>query len=272
MRWLLHFCLSVLIAIGVGWVAEHANKPASLTALLAIQDQAYAATSEFDPWELSQTVMAAAAAPSAWTDDPNAKLSAAMSEIWRADQQRRNSFRLSCIDDLFKGNSDILKPLCLNSLRADVIADTPTPTKLAPPSRFAGWAGYMPIPFLKPVIATADVLWHLPFAGTWTQTIVILLQCLVGFGAFKFWTRRESDTGFVQWVIGLPFCLVVLGSVSAFATKWLMLGGLALFGQLSSLAGLAAGAGGLVSLGWYLATRVLEVSASDALVSSVKKL
>ncbi len=260
MRWLLHLCLTVVISIAVGFVAEKASNRESLAYLQEVQREVYAATSEFNPWELGQTVMAASAAKSLTATDGGQTWGEPEAERRRREQAQNE---LLCAD-----NSGIAKyGLLCRALSQDTLAG---PAYVPPPPNFGGWAAWMPWGPLKPLIATADVLWYLPFAGTWTHTIVIGLESLLGLGLFTWWTRSEKEPGFMHWAIGLPLCVVGGGSLVALAGQWLMLGGLYVFGWLTSLAGACSAAGGLISAGWYVLTKAFEVSASDGLASVAK--
>lgn len=291
MRWLLQFCATVLISIAVGYLAERMADPASIRSLQALQRQAFDATSEFDPWELSRSVMAASGAPSHWVSasGPDTK-----SKVWLDKESAERTLRslsrplgaANCIGEfrsilcprpteptsgVLNPNRDPLSSLRLVPMNTRTVLPPPLPPAPAPPA-FAGWAGAMPIAYLKPIFAVGDVLFHLPFAGTWMHTVVILLEVLVGLGLFAWWTRTVDDAGFLHWAFGLPIVVVVGGSLCALAGQWLMLGGLVVFGQLTSLAGLCCGAGGVISTIWFLLTKSLEVRVSDALTGSVKKL
>lgn len=91
-----------------------------------------------------------------------------------------------------------------------------------------------------------------------------LLGFMVG---YNLWVdrRRFLPNSFIEWIIGVPVGVILAASALAFVLKWLMIGALAGFGQVVSLAGLCAGCTGTVGFCWFCFKQFTAYAASHVL-------
>lgn len=81
---------------------------------------------------------------------------------------------------------------------------------------------------------------------------------------------RREEKGFWFYVLGLPILTVLAACAAGFATQWVMILGLLLFGGVTSLAGMCCGSAGMAYAGHFPAIKVTEVVVHEKITERIR--
>ncbi len=242
----IHFVLTVLASMGLGLVTDLLLDRENFETLLKGQESALEAVNGFDPWKIAWRYGCALGGNAVVSGSP-------------------------LRDCAYEGAAaPVVRPLGRDGPTLFDFGLGGAPNGPPPEPTVGHWARSFPTP-LAPLVAFLDVAWHLVIHASAWGSIFALAQFVLGFGAVLA-ASSGSERSFWAYAVGYPLGIIFFGCLIGFGVKWLMVGGLFLFGRYIEIAGMCCGIGGMVHFGYKFFVKAAEKVADEAIGKTLGRL
>jgi hypothetical protein len=246
-RWLISLFVSVIVSSVLGWLFELALSAHKRAEFETLQARAYVAVAQFAPWRFAERY-----AKIVFIDDGSP----------------------SALKDATPVSTQFLMNQACRSLTSPSLG-TPLvdPALCNGPLKPHGWAAFylsVHVPsFLRPITAVFDLILHALVDQRFVGFLVALTQFAIGVLATRYFVLRRPGFKFSPvHLVGLPFCVIALGSLLALPLWLFAWIGLAVFKGLPGI-GVGAQAGGTATLLVLFGGKTVEAAAHEGVMKQV---
>lgn len=249
-RWLTTLLISVIVSSVLGWLFELALFADKRAELKTLQARAYVAVAQFAPWHFAERYV----------------------KIVFVDDGSPNALKRAT-----PVSTKILMNQACRSLTSPTLGTTLVDPGLCDgPLKPHGWAAFylsVHVPsFLRPITAVFDLILHALIDQRVVGFLIALAQFAIGVFATRYFVTSRPGFHFSPvHLIGLPLCVIALGSLLALPLWVLAWLGLAVFKGLPGI-GVGAQAGGTATLLVLFGGKTLEAAAHEGVMKQVGRI